>query len=371
MDTTGHNPEVTDDTGRGTTADKNKNIYRRIWWFSLLYNLTNMVTSVMTTYIRSQITTLEKQFGFNSKQLGLIVSSTELGFLLYATCVCCSSCKVHIPRILGLSTVLFGLSCLFCSVPHFLYGAKNNILGSETNETNQIGAVCSDQVPAPSCKSGAGTKSSLADDVTLVSLGILVLGKVVQGLVQSPRSVLFCNYVTGMQERELLIVAFVALIMTSVISHPLGYILGGVFSQIYVTLQDTPWTVTHPQWIGAWWLGLVMFGVVTLLLATPMFCYPRDLTTREVGEQHARDGQGSLDKNSGLASTNSGGKKCSIESKTPRPTGKSGVKQGFLNSLCRLLTTPVYLPRFPLLLMSSADPTCLPPQVSSTPYVVC
>ncbi len=41
--------------------------------------------------------------------------------------------------------------------------------------------------------------------------------------------------------------------------------------------SDTLMTPEDPRWIGAWWLGFLVFGAIAIVLATPMMCFPRRL----------------------------------------------------------------------------------------------
>jgi len=36
-------------------------------------------------------------------------------------------------------------------------------------------------------------------------------------------------------------------------------------------------TSSDPQWVGAWWVGFLIFGVLTVLNAPPFFAFPKKL----------------------------------------------------------------------------------------------
>ncbi|KAL4222575.1 Solute carrier organic anion transporter member [Mactra antiquata] len=56
--------------------------------------------------------------------------------------------------------------------------------------------------------------------------------------------------------------------------------VGGVFSRQYVTLEEVPITPRHPAWIGAWWLGFVIFGIIAIITSFPILLFPRKLRPR-------------------------------------------------------------------------------------------
>ena len=81
--------------------------------------LAGLSTSTLSTYIGSQITTLERQFGFSSSVSGILLSCNDFGYLLTTLVMAYVTRRVHIPRALSVSTLLFGLSGLLCTVPFF------------------------------------------------------------------------------------------------------------------------------------------------------------------------------------------------------------------------------------------------------------
>lgn len=36
-------------------------------------------------------------------------------------------------------------------------------------------------------------------------------------------------------------------------------------------------TPKDPQWVGAWWLGYLIAGIISLLAAVPFWCLPKNL----------------------------------------------------------------------------------------------
>lgn len=44
---------------------------------------------------------------------------------------------------------------------------------------------------------------------------------------------------------------------------------------------DVDMSPRDPRWLGAWWLGFVVFGVLTFIFALPMLCFPRYLADKK------------------------------------------------------------------------------------------
>ena len=86
---------------------------------TMALSLAALSTSTLSAYIGSQITTLERQFGFSSSVSGILLSCNDFGYLLTTLPMAYFARRVHIPRALSVSTLLFGLSGLLCTVPFF------------------------------------------------------------------------------------------------------------------------------------------------------------------------------------------------------------------------------------------------------------
>ena len=71
--------------------------------------------------IISEMTTLEKRFGFNSATSGLIISSDDVGNLLAMFLVTCVASTKNNNKILWISVrfIFFALGSLLISIPHF------------------------------------------------------------------------------------------------------------------------------------------------------------------------------------------------------------------------------------------------------------
>jgi len=97
-----------------------------IGFFTAFFSASGLMTSTLSIYVNSQISTLERQFGFSSTQSGLIMSANELGFLTISLIGGYFAPRIHIPRLLALSTVLYGVSALLCIIPYGLTQITNN-----------------------------------------------------------------------------------------------------------------------------------------------------------------------------------------------------------------------------------------------------
>lgn len=88
--------------------------------FVCAYSICGLMTSVLSMYIVSQITTIEKQYGLSSSQSGFLLSCNDIGFLLTTLFASYFARKVHIPRTLWLCVIMYGVAGIVCSTAYFV-----------------------------------------------------------------------------------------------------------------------------------------------------------------------------------------------------------------------------------------------------------
>uniref|UniRef100_A0A7N8XAY9 Solute carrier organic anion transporter family member n=1 Tax=Mastacembelus armatus TaxID=205130 RepID=A0A7N8XAY9_9TELE len=179
------------------------------------------------SYMKSTITQLERRFDIPSYLIGVIDGSFEIGNLLVIAFVSYFGAKLHRPKIIAVGCVLMSIGTFIIALPHF-------IIGSYEYETSVRVIVNSTLNPSP-CQ--VGSSSNLT-----------------QGCVQT----------------------------ISVVGPVFGYLLGSLCAKIYVDIgfvkmETITITPADARWVGAWWLGYLIAGVITLLSAIPFWFLPRSL----------------------------------------------------------------------------------------------
>ncbi|KAG7459221.1 solute carrier organic anion transporter family member 1C1-like [Solea senegalensis] len=186
------------------------------------------------------------------------------------------------------------------------------------------------EVPATGCESESN-----------LSMWIYVLlGNVLRGIGETPVQPLGISYIDDFasEENAALYVGCVQTI--SVVGPVFGYLLGSLCAKIYVdigfvkmeTLTITP---ADARWVGAWWLGYLIAGVITLFSAIPFWFLPRSLPIPGPrGAEECTAEQKSFIKNAPL-----------LKHKYPADEHTSFIEMAkdFIPSLRILLGHPVYL----------------------------
>uniref|UniRef100_A0AAQ4QHJ3 Solute carrier organic anion transporter family member n=1 Tax=Gasterosteus aculeatus aculeatus TaxID=481459 RepID=A0AAQ4QHJ3_GASAC len=225
------------------------------------------------SYMKSTITQLERRFDIPSYLIGVIDGSFEVGNLLVIAFVSYFGAKLHRPKIIAVGCVLMSIGTFIIALPHF-------IIGRYEFETSVRWVVNSTQNPSPYC---FNLFPSGCEGDSYLSMWIYVLlGNVLRGIGETPVQPLGISYIDDFagEENAALYVGCVQTI--SVVGPVFGYLLGSLCAKIYVDIgfvkmETITITPSDSRWVGAWWLGYLIAGVITLLSAIPFWFLPRSL----------------------------------------------------------------------------------------------
>lgn len=265
-----------------------------MYCFVFFYSLAGLSTSTLSSYITSQITALERQFGFSSAESGFLLACNDIGFLLTVLFISYYLRNGHAPRWLSFLTGLFGISGLICALPYFL-GSTNE--GSrkimETMDNNGLDVnftkyqrdyeyMCHTQpiMTVGNNEEGgadAGGGSRYSHWKNTLALVILANGMVLQGAAKSGRSPLITSYVDNNVKKTQTGKYIGIITSVSILAPSVSFSSATIFSRLYFTLEETDLTPEDPRWIGAWWLGFLVFGCVSLIVMLPVMLFPRKL----------------------------------------------------------------------------------------------
>uniref|UniRef100_A0A8C6SAR7 Solute carrier organic anion transporter family member n=1 Tax=Neogobius melanostomus TaxID=47308 RepID=A0A8C6SAR7_9GOBI len=239
------------------------------------------------SYLKSTITQLERRFDIPSYLIGVIDGSFEIGNLLVIAFVSYFGAKLHRPKIIAMGCVLMSIGTFIIALPHF-------IIGRYEFETSVRWLGNATRNPAPCA---VGSLADAAQDAQVPHKGCegesnlsmwiyVLLGNVLRGIGETPIQPLGISYIDDFatEENAALYVGCVHTI--SVVGPVFGYLLGSLCARIYVDIgfvkmESITITPADARWVGAWWLGYLIAGVITLLSAFPFWFLPRALPVSE------------------------------------------------------------------------------------------
>ncbi|KAM3615841.1 uncharacterized protein V6R79_008550 [Siganus canaliculatus] len=220
----------------------------------------------------------------------LTSSAVLSGNLLVIAFVSYFGAKLHRPKIIAVGCVLMSIGTFIIALPHF-------IIGRYEFETSVRRVVNSRLNPSPCAMSSAANLSQVGNPSEAPAAGCdgesnlymwiyVLLGNVLRGIGETPVQPLGISYIDDFatEENAALYVGCVQTI--SVVGPVFGYLLGSLCAKIYVDIgfvkmETITITPADARWVGAWWLGYLIAGVITLLSAIPFWFLPRSLPMAE------------------------------------------------------------------------------------------
>ncbi|XP_052575524.1 solute carrier organic anion transporter family member 1C1 isoform X4 [Peromyscus californicus insignis] len=241
-------------------------------------------------YLKSTITQIERRFDISSSLVGIIDGSFEIGNLLVITFVSYFGAKLHRPKIIGAGCLVMGMGTMLIAAPQFFMEKysyeKYEKYSPSSNLTPNI-SPCHLESSNLSPSSVMGKSQNKINDEcegdASSSMWIYVfLGNLLRGLGETPIQPLGIAYLDDFASEDNA-AFYIGCVQTVAIIGPIfGFLLGSLCAKLYVdigfvNLDHITITPKDPQWVGAWWLGYLIAGLLSLLAAVPFWCLPKTL----------------------------------------------------------------------------------------------
>ncbi|XP_071953803.1 solute carrier organic anion transporter family member 2A1-like isoform X2 [Antedon mediterranea] len=237
-----------------------------------------------TSYFGGVISTLEKQFQFDSKMSGLIGIITDASSFSSVLFITYYGSKSNQPRIIGIGAIVSSLGYFCCAVPHF-FNDNYQYKGMSTNDEQQnTGPLCNVTLGNNSAEEILETVYVEKD---MSGIAWLCIGNLLIGFGTSPLFPLTLTYLDDSTIDPSTTSIYIGTFMSMTSFGPLlGFFTSYKCLSLYVdferfSVEDKPLGFRDPTWLGAWWLGYLCASALMLLLSLPMFFFPRHLTKHE------------------------------------------------------------------------------------------
>ncbi|NXE63937.1 SO1C1 protein, partial [Calcarius ornatus] len=242
------------------------------------------------SYLKSTITQIERRFDIPSSLVGVIDGSFEIGNLLIIILVSYFGAKLHRPRIIGAGCLIMSAGTFLIAMPQFFMGRyRYERFPSTINSTVSISPCLQDKSQAPlsaleksQAKINAGCEKEAGSSMWIYVL----LGNLLRGIGETPIQPLGIAYIDdyAVEENAAL---YIGCVQTVAIIGPIfGFLLGSLCAKLYVDIGfvDLDSVTISPkdvQWVGAWWLGYLIAGLISILAGIPFWFLPRHLPRPE------------------------------------------------------------------------------------------
>ncbi|XP_069012756.1 solute carrier organic anion transporter family member 1C1-like [Embiotoca jacksoni] len=238
-------------------------------------------------YMKSSITQIERRFDIPSSLIGVIDGSFEMGNLLVVAFVSYFGAKLHRPRLIGIGCLIMATGSFLIALPHFFQG-----LYKYETSVSHIADVNSTESTLPCLSNHSMIEADETPDVEAItacekatgsSMWIYVfLGNMLRGIGETPIMPLGVSYLDDFSREENTPFYLACIHTVGILGPMFGFMLGSFLAKIYVDIGSVDLdsiTITHKdsRWVGAWWLGFIVTGMVILLSSIPFWFLPKSL----------------------------------------------------------------------------------------------
>uniref|UniRef100_UPI00398F838B solute carrier organic anion transporter family member 2B1-like isoform X1 n=3 Tax=Pristiophorus japonicus TaxID=55135 RepID=UPI00398F838B len=266
-----------------------KNPFHSVKFFVLCHGLLQLSQLLVSGYLKSIISTVEKRFGLSSQTSGMLSSLNEIGSAGFIVFVSYFGSLVHRPRLIGCGGILVSVAAFTMALPHFLMGSymyDQSIAKMDWNRTadasfkDNVSDICSATRAAQELNVESCTVNNGNSDHQMLSL--LIIGQLLLGIGGVPIQPFGISYVDDFASDRNSPLYLGILFAVSVLGPAFGFMLGSFALRFYVDIDkqsadEIDLKFGDPRWVGAWWLGFLIAASCVLLFSIPYFFFPREM----------------------------------------------------------------------------------------------
>ncbi|XP_077596862.1 solute carrier organic anion transporter family member 2B1 isoform X2 [Stigmatopora nigra] len=262
---------------------RKRSLFNSVKMFVALHGVLQMSLLLVSGYMKSSISTIERRYGLSSQKSGLLAAFNEVGNTLLIVFVSFLGSRVHRPRVIGSGALLASLASLLMALPHFLSGPYRY---GRADGSRNVSGLCRPDEGAPVAPPSDGSCGRPADSAQRDVYPLLLLAQLLLGVASVPVQPFGISYIDDHASGKNSPLYLGIVLAVTAIGPALGFLSGAFMLRLYVDLDkmsadELELESGDLRWVGAWWLGFLVASCLLFLAALPYFFFPRNMSPED------------------------------------------------------------------------------------------
>ncbi|KAM6907632.1 solute carrier organic anion transporter family member 2B1 [Xenentodon cancila] len=254
--------------------------FNSIKFFVFCHSLLQLAQLLVSGYMKSSISTIERRYGLSSQKSGLLAAFNEVGNTVLIVLVSFFGSRVHRPRYIGGGALLACLASLLMAMPHFLSG-QYSYTDRISSSSNNSSGLCQWRSILATFSSNQ-TCQEQESPAQQVVYPLLLLGQLLLGIGAVPIQPFGISYIDDYASKKNSPLYLGILLAVTSIGPAFGFVTGSFMLRFYVDFDklsedEIKLDPKDLRWVGAWWLGFLVAACLLFLTALPYLFFPREM----------------------------------------------------------------------------------------------
>lgn len=255
-------------------------IFNNAKTFLIFVTIANVIHGIIVNgLVKVNVTSIERHFQLLSSESGIIISSYDIAGCLCLLPMSYIGGRGHKPRWISVGVFLIAVGTIILALPNFIIEPYQYKLPSVDDKPGLCGGdrstnITSNDTPHNHCIGQS------VNPTTFHSMKyVFILGQFVLGIGSSPLSILAVTMIDESVNQKVYPIHIGIFYLGALVGPAMGFIFGGKLLTIFTNVNEPPSDINpeSPMWVGAWWIGFLVSGVLAFLLCIPLFGYPSKL----------------------------------------------------------------------------------------------
>ncbi|KAM9540220.1 solute carrier organic anion transporter family member 2B1-like [Salvelinus alpinus] len=258
--------------------------FNSIKFFVLCHGMLQLAQLLVSGYLKSSISTIERRYGFSSQKSGILASFNEVGNTVLIVFVSFFGSRVHRPRFIGGGALVASLAALMMALPHFISGPyEYTVHISQSKDDNSGLCQLESSFQTPLSNHSCTQQESHAQQGVFP---LLLLGQLLLGIGGVPIQPFGISYIDDYASKRNSPFYLGILLAVTSIGPAFGFMMGSFMLRFYVDIDkmskdEIGLERGDPRWVGAWWLGFVVAASFLFLTSLPYLFFPKQMPKEE------------------------------------------------------------------------------------------